>query len=226
MHPIGGDHWAWSWTTSRPVEFCVWVLLGDGLQVKPFDVHPDGNQRLRQAGMDAAGWVRWFQTVVNREVEREEFVRLTGKLPGEGLFYESDPPTLAEQLQMKAAIRANTPPVLWKGARHAGELLDGLWEEYNIRPLLRRNRAPRPPRDREEPGTFEQSHELYGSLRQLGSGLSSLYCYAVAYPALVVRPVAPKALVLTSPKQWTWERYREALVAGVERLVDFGVGDY
>jgi hypothetical protein len=26
------------------------------------------------------------------------------------------------------------------------------------------------------------------------------------------------ALVLTSPKQWTWERYRDALLAGVVSL--------
>jgi hypothetical protein len=223
MHPFGGDRWSWSWTTSRPVGFCVWVLLQDGLQVSPFDVHAEGNQRFRRAGMDAAGWVRWFDVVVTREVEGHERIRMGGELEP-ALWFESDPPTVAEQLRMKQALRAKTPPALWQGTDEAGELLDDLWDEYSNQPVLRRNRFPHTPRDLEEPslleapGTSEQRHRLYGSLRQLGTDLPSLYCYAVAYPTLVVREVAPMALVITSPRQWTWERYRDAMVAGVEGL--------
>ncbi len=217
MYPMGGDRWAWSWTTSRPVAFCVWALLQDGLHVRPFDTHPNGNERLRQAGMDAAGWVRWFEIVVNQEVEEEERLRLGGDLEP-AMFYESDPPTIAEQLQMKEALRVRTPPALWNGSTQVGEMLDDLWVDYSGQPVLRRSRNLHPPRYGEEPGIFEQQHELYDSLRQLGTHLPSLHCYAVAYPSLVVREVAPMALVLTSPKQWTWGRYRDALLAGVASL--------
>ena len=119
---------------------------------------------------------------------------------------------------MKEALRAKTPPALWEGSEQARELLEGLWDDYSSRPVLRRTRLPHPPRNGDEPGTFEQHHDLYGSLRHLGSSLPSLHCYPVAYPALVVREVAPMALVLTSPRRWTWNRYRNALLAGVASL--------
>jgi hypothetical protein len=217
MHPIGGDRWGWSLIGSQSVEFCVWALIQDGLHLRPFDIHPNGDERLRQAGMDAAGWTQWFKTVVNRDVDFHERLRLGGDLEPMS-FYESDPPTVAEQLRMKEALWAKTPPALWKGSRQVGELLDGLWDDYSSRPVLRRNRPPRWPRDREDPGTIAQDRDLYTSLRERGSDLPSLYCYPVAYPALVVREVAPMALVLTSPNRWTWERYRDALLAGVASL--------
>jgi hypothetical protein len=217
MHPMGGDRWVRSLIGSQSVEFCVWALIQDGMHVRPFDIHPIGDERLRQAGMDAAGWTQWFKTVVNRDVDFHERLRLGGDLEPMS-FYESDPPTVAEQLQMKEALWAKTPPALWKGSRQVGELLDGLWDDYSSRPVLRRNRPPRWPRDREEPGTIAQDRDLHTSLRELGSELPSLYCYPVAYPALVVREVAPMTLVLTSPKQWTWERYHDALLAGVASL--------
>jgi hypothetical protein len=214
---MGGDRWTWSLSSSRPVEFCVWALAQDGLNVRPFDIHSNGHGRLRQAGMDASGWTVWFETVVNRDVEDEERLRLGMGLPP-ALFYESDPPTIAEQLQMKDAIRANTPPALWKGSAQVGELLDGLWVDYNSQPVMRRNRFPDPPGDGEQPGSPEQHNELYGSMREVGSGLPSLHCYPVAYPALVVREVAPMALVVSSPTRWTWPRYRDALLTGVASL--------
>jgi hypothetical protein len=217
MHPIGGDHWGWSLTGSRSVEFCVWVLLHDGLRVRPFDIHTNGDERLRQLGMDAASWVRWFETVVNRDVEDQERLRAGGDFEPM-LVYESDPPTIAEQLQMKEALRAHTPPALWTESAQVGDLLDGLWDDYSSRPVLRRNRHARWDREGEEPGTAQQHMELYSSLHELGSDLPSLHCYPVPYPALVVREVAPMALVLTSLRQWTWERYRDALLTGVASL--------
>ena len=193
---MGGDRWGWNLIGSQSVDFCVWALIQDGLHVRPFDIHPDGNERLRQAGMDAAGWTQWFETVVNRDVDFHERLRLGGDLEPMS-FYASDPPTICGAV--------------------AG-VVEGLWDDYSSQPVLRRNRRMHHHRDGEEPGTAEQHGDLYGALHDAGSDLPSLLCYPVAYPALVVREVAPMALVLTSPKQWTWERYREALLAGVASL--------
>jgi hypothetical protein len=217
MHVIGGDRWSWSLAASRPIEFCVWTLIQDGLRVPPFDVHPRGNDQVRQAGMDPTEWTRWFETVVNREVEDAETLRLGGDLKP-SLFYRSDPPTIAEQLQMKEALGATSPPRLWKGSQRAGQLLDDLWDDYALRPPLRRTRQGHESLYRDQPGTVDQHRELYGMLRSLGSSLPSLICYPVVYPALVVREVAPMSLVMTNPKAWTWERYREALRTGVRNL--------
>jgi hypothetical protein len=195
----------------------VWTLLQDGLQVRPFDIHPNGNERLQRAGLDAHGWTRWFETVVTGEVEDQKRFQFAGGLEST-LFYESDPPTIAEQLKMKAAIRAKTPPGLWKGGENVSELLESLWDDYSSQPVLRRNRHLHDRLHGEQPGTPSQHSELYGSMHEIGSDLPSLYCFPVAYPTLVVREVAPVALILTSPKQWTWEGYRDALLAGVASL--------
>jgi len=41
------------------IDFCVWVLEQDGLQVPPFDCHPDGDGSLRTRGMTAETWLDW-----------------------------------------------------------------------------------------------------------------------------------------------------------------------
>ena len=217
MHVIGGDRWSWSLAGSRPIEFCVWTLIHDGLRVPPFDVHPPGNDQLHQAGMDPTAWTQWFESVVNHEVVDAESLRL-GRDLRPMVFYRSDPPTTAEQLLLKEALGATSPPRLWEGSKRVGQLLDDLWDDYAIRPPLRRVQRARDPLYRDEPGTVDQHRELYGMLRSLGSSLPSLHCYPVAYPALVVREVVPMSLVMTYPKAWTWERYREALRTGVRNL--------
>jgi hypothetical protein len=217
MQTMGGDNWIWSIVGSRSIEFCVWALLQDGLHVRPFDIHPDGHGRLRRAGLNSTDWARWFETVVNHEVAEQKKFQSAGGLESR-LFYESDPPTIAEQLEMKEALRANTAPGLWDGSNQVGELFESLWEECSSLPVLRRKRHLHDPVHGEQPGTALQLSELYGSMHEVGSRLPSIYCFPVAYPTLVVHEVAPVALVLTSPKQWTWERYRNALVIGVANL--------
>lgn len=46
-------------------DFCVWVLERDGLQVPPFDQHPDGNGELRDLGMTGEQWQAWFHKFVS-----------------------------------------------------------------------------------------------------------------------------------------------------------------
>lgn len=46
------------------VDFCIWVLEQDGLQVPPFDCHPAGDGRLQARGMDADAWRLWGKRIV------------------------------------------------------------------------------------------------------------------------------------------------------------------
>lgn len=46
------------------VDFCVWILEQDGLQVPPFDLHPKRDGQLQAAGLRAAEWQQWFSQVV------------------------------------------------------------------------------------------------------------------------------------------------------------------
>ena len=56
--------WALHLGFSSTVDFCVWVLERDGLQVHPFDRHPDGNRELREIGMTVELWQSWLKKIV------------------------------------------------------------------------------------------------------------------------------------------------------------------
>ncbi|MDJ0712860.1 MAG: hypothetical protein QNJ54_01410 [Prochloraceae cyanobacterium] len=55
--------WGVSEGFSLDIDFCIWVLEVDGLQVPPFNKHPDGNRVLRAKGMEAKSWKTWVKTV-------------------------------------------------------------------------------------------------------------------------------------------------------------------
>ena len=41
------------------INFCIWILEIDGLQVAPFNHHPKGNGSLSKKGMDEFSWKNW-----------------------------------------------------------------------------------------------------------------------------------------------------------------------
>lgn len=49
--------------TNNAIDFCIWVLEQDGLQVPPFDQHPNGDGTLRALGMSATDWQQWVTKV-------------------------------------------------------------------------------------------------------------------------------------------------------------------
>ena len=61
------DQWYWSEVVFPPLDFCVHVLLRDGLRIAPFDQHIDGDGSLRELGLDADVWHRWVVTVIERQ---------------------------------------------------------------------------------------------------------------------------------------------------------------
>lgn len=56
--------WAIDQSFNTFVDFCIWVLEIDGLQVPPFDQHPEGNRILQNQGLNADNWRQWLATVV------------------------------------------------------------------------------------------------------------------------------------------------------------------
>lgn len=49
---------------SAYIDFAVWVLRHDGLDVAPFDLHERGFGNLRIAGMTKDSWLEWFRRLV------------------------------------------------------------------------------------------------------------------------------------------------------------------
>jgi len=64
MFTRGTPQWSLSADVNIGINFCVWALMIDGLQVAPFDVHPPGDGSLQKAGLHAQMWQSWFTEAV------------------------------------------------------------------------------------------------------------------------------------------------------------------
>jgi hypothetical protein len=50
---------------NEAIDFCLWVLEVDGLQVYPFHLHnPSGTRELQSCGLTVECWQRWFERVI------------------------------------------------------------------------------------------------------------------------------------------------------------------
>lgn len=56
--------WALKESFSPEIDFCIWVLEGDGLRVPPFDRHAEGDGSLRARSMNAPAWQSWVTRIV------------------------------------------------------------------------------------------------------------------------------------------------------------------
>src|SRR5712691_2593664 len=73
--------WHYRQGSDPAVDFCLWVLQVDGLNVPPFDQHPDGDGSLRALGLTEDSWQTWFSRVLDpvqskRDVEQLRQVHL------------------------------------------------------------------------------------------------------------------------------------------------------
>jgi len=102
------DAWYWERSFDVNLDFCVWTLEVDGLQVAPFVQHRYGHGLLRAAGMGETEWRRWFRRVFSANEARE---RLTGMERGRNLA-------------------ATLAPKLSEGGGEVGEALANLWDQY------------------------------------------------------------------------------------------------
>jgi hypothetical protein len=50
---------------NEAIDFCLWILELDGLQVYPFHLHnPHGTGELRSCGLTSESWQQWFERVI------------------------------------------------------------------------------------------------------------------------------------------------------------------
>lgn len=50
--------------SSSYIDFALWILVQDGLQVAPFDKHTGGNQILQSLGMTQESWYGWLRLLL------------------------------------------------------------------------------------------------------------------------------------------------------------------
>ena len=123
MHLLGSrNSWSFSHGFNMMVDFCIWVLEVDGLQVLPFDQHPEGDGSLRAVGLDALQWQLWFIRVVTLQYEQQQVntKRVT-----------EDPFNIQKREPASLFIPdVYNPPALWTGSAIIGQRLIELWEQY------------------------------------------------------------------------------------------------
>src|SRR5215831_7984107 len=197
MDPIPWDDWPdrlWGFgmTTSGDVNFCVGALLRDGLRVAPFERHPEGDGRLRAAGMTWDHWRRWYERVVSDEVVRE-----------------------AQRL-----LRSGSPSSPSAGvARSTVELWDG---PDTVRTELASMPAPGrpedPPRDQLRPIRGDPGDSLWSDLQQFRGRVPHFWVYLVRYPFIVADAIRPAAIVMSDRVPLNPALFSASLMNAVRRL--------
>jgi hypothetical protein len=180
--------WFNTWHLSvgyRPfVDFCVWVLEVDGLRAGPFDRHPEGNGRLREAGLDSAGWEIWFSDVVATLDAREKTFRAQF----------TRPTVYRQQRQRLDALKwwtASMPARLWIGPPAVRHELEAMWEPFVFVAPNRRLISP---------GNIERTRPTgrWKWMKSYRNRIPSPFqAYYVAYPEQVDHIEPPSSVVLS-----------------------------
>ncbi len=152
MIPLGGDSWTFGIGGDPNVDFCVWVLLRDGLHVHPFDVHEDGDRGLRAVGLTEANWREWFGSTISRATERQESARADARairsenderIDFSELMYGDEPPTPDEISKARQSLLARTAAGRWPTRDQVRVELLRRWPSYMRFLRQRDNRTSR-----------------------------------------------------------------------------------
>ena len=107
---------------NRALDFCVWILELDGMQVYPFDRHPDGDRSLRALGLDADDWSRLARAVAEALERRAVFQRGRGEV-FEDVEARYEPHLQRSLQEIETRDLLGRTVVLLKGAVLVGRLI-------------------------------------------------------------------------------------------------------
>jgi len=179
MHQVGTENsWSFSHSFEMTVDFCVWVLEKDGLQVPPFDAHPEGDGTLRSVGLQAQEWRSWIAQVV--QLQYRECQVLSRELK---VGVDPTPFFLAG---------AHNPPTSWSGNVGVGKHLDELWKQYKPLSNMRREWVPSLAKQ-----WVPVMHQLWNDLQPYHACFPALTIYLVKYPQQVEYIIPPISVILT-----------------------------
>jgi hypothetical protein len=214
MIPFGGDSWTFSIGGDPDINFCVWILLGDGLHVPPFDAHDAGDAGLRAVGLTESNWREWFVTTVVSATRRQESVRADPvamrseddeRIDFSELMYGAEPPTPDQISQARRALMGRPAAGRWPKEDQIRVELLRRWPSYMrfSRQRAEREFASSAERHRlMQSLTREQMDEVVNRERRLWDEIQQfrplppLHFFTVDYPAPVVEIVPPNSAVL------------------------------
>ncbi|HLO89436.1 MAG TPA: hypothetical protein VK203_31115 [Nostocaceae cyanobacterium] len=163
MYKDSKQSWSYDAYFNPHIDFCVWVLKKDGIRFAPFNQHPEGDGKLRDAGLKPEAWFTWFNKVVATQnpillspknvteyqamIERnlislreaKAHINLKIDEASERARLESQMHQHVQQYQLAANqaapfLKNSEPPTVWQGSATIKTLLWELWHDYqNIR---------------------------------------------------------------------------------------------
>lgn len=183
MYREGTEHpWFYQQGFNMMIDFCVWVLEEDGLQISPFDVHPDGTGILRRAGLQNVAWKSWLAQIVDLQRKQTQILQQTagtnkGRVAAPHFIYE-----------------AHNPPAAWSGTASVKECLDTMWEQYKLLSRQRREWEKPVTKQWQESGANQR---LWTDLQSYKARLPSLTLYLIEYAKPVEYLLPPTSSILT-----------------------------
>jgi hypothetical protein len=175
------------------VDFCLWVLEVDGLQVPPFDRHSAGDGNLQTIGLDQRGWQSWLvQVVTLQEAQQRAWQQLAHRVA-----HRVAPPS-PEEWRATLIPEAHDPARAWQGDVRVGQRLAELWKQYGPLAEGREEAAPHLSRlmERED---RDSGQRLYDLLQRYRSRIPTLAVHLATYPAAINYLIPPVAVVMTIP---------------------------
>lgn len=203
------DSWGFRFGFTLMVDFCLWVLEVDGLQVPPFDRHPAGDGSLQAVGLDPSGWQSWLVRVVTLQESQQQ-------------AWQQSPshahPLSPEEWRNRFIPEAHDPALAWQGDVGVGQRLGELWTQYGPLADGRKEAEAHLSRlmQRED---RDSDQRLYDALRPYRSRIRTLVVHLAIYPAAINYLIPPVAVVLVVPP----EAARDALTLR-ERILDAAAG--
>lgn len=230
------DPWAMHEDWGGPLAFAVWVLEVDGLRVPPFDAHPDGDRRLRLAGLTAEGWRHWVGELAARYGAGQAAMR-TAAMPSaehrarlqaatgdqEAMKREAQrwfAETRSSRRHAFAQVRhAGDAASAWSGPAAVATELATLHREFS---RTRRRREDLPPwvtGPRDE-AHIDEEHRLYTDLRNATPRPSQLDIHGVFYAAPALLPIPPQSLLIGIPRDAGWAAFAQLVRDGFRALAE------
>jgi hypothetical protein len=198
------DRWSWSEDINPAIAFCVQVLRHDGLQVPPFDRHPNGDGTLRALGLRPPSWREWLDALVEQLANLDEQVR--------SLDWRAHRRAIANIGRPLAR-----PGIFCPGGRELRARLDELWVDYEpVADAWKRAMTDRPRHALLSPA---EERRLWRGLEPFHARLPTLRVYIVDYPVPVVMAVPPTTcLVARDAADKDGSSYARAVLAAAGEL--------
>jgi len=177
-----GYPWLYHQSFNMMVDFCIWVLEQDGLQIPPFDAHSDGDGMLRRAGLQTSEWESWLVHIVELQHQQAQILR---QKAGTNKGQMAIPHFLYD---------AHDPPTAWLGTASVKECLYPMWEQYK---MLSRQRKKWEKSVAKQWRASGANQRLWTDLQSYRAYVPSLTIYLVEYSRLVEYLIPPMSGILT-----------------------------